>query len=104
LDYIKIDHGEIEWGGMDFIDPVQYRDQWRALVSTVYNFQFQQNARKFLSSCAIDGLSRSDQLHGVSYGSKNWFTNKREARNLESAQTRFLRPLIDRTRLGLEKA
>jgi hypothetical protein len=28
---------EIGWGGMDWIDPAQDRDQWRALVNTVMN-------------------------------------------------------------------
>jgi hypothetical protein len=32
---MKIDLGEIGWGGMDWIDLAQDRDQWRALVNTV---------------------------------------------------------------------
>jgi hypothetical protein len=36
-DNIKMDHREIEWGGMDWIDLAQDRDQWRALVNTVMN-------------------------------------------------------------------
>jgi hypothetical protein len=28
---------EIGWGGMDYIDLAQDRDQWRALVDTVMN-------------------------------------------------------------------
>jgi hypothetical protein len=28
-----------EWGGMDWIDLAQHRDQWRALVNTVMNLQ-----------------------------------------------------------------
>jgi hypothetical protein len=35
VDNIKIDLREIGWGGMDGIDLVQHRDQWRALVNTV---------------------------------------------------------------------
>jgi hypothetical protein len=38
VDNIKIDLREIEWGGMDWIDLAQDRDQWRALVNTVMNF------------------------------------------------------------------
>jgi hypothetical protein len=32
---IKMDLREIEFGGMDWIDVAQDRDQWRALVDTV---------------------------------------------------------------------
>jgi hypothetical protein len=34
-----MDLREIEWNGMDWIDPAQDRDQWRVLVSTVMNLQ-----------------------------------------------------------------
>jgi hypothetical protein len=36
---IKVDLREIGWGGMDWIDLAQDRDQWRALVSTVVNLR-----------------------------------------------------------------
>jgi hypothetical protein len=36
---IKIDLREIGWYGMDRIDLVQDRDQWRALVNTVMNLR-----------------------------------------------------------------
>jgi hypothetical protein len=32
-----MDFREIGWGGMDWIDLTQDRDQWRALVNTVMN-------------------------------------------------------------------
>jgi hypothetical protein len=35
---IKMDHREIGWGGMDWIDLAKDRDQWRALVNTVKTF------------------------------------------------------------------
>jgi hypothetical protein len=38
-DSIKTDLREIGWGGMDWIDLAQYRDQWRALVNTVMNLR-----------------------------------------------------------------
>jgi hypothetical protein len=34
-----MDLREIEWGGMDWIDLAQDRDQWRALVNTVMNLR-----------------------------------------------------------------
>jgi hypothetical protein len=34
---VKMDLREIEWDGMNWIDLVQDRDQWRALVNTVMN-------------------------------------------------------------------
>jgi hypothetical protein len=36
-DDIRMDLREIGWGGMDWIDVAQNRDQWRALVNTVMN-------------------------------------------------------------------
>jgi hypothetical protein len=34
---IKADLREIGWGGMDWIDLAQDRNQWRAVVNTVMN-------------------------------------------------------------------
>jgi hypothetical protein len=34
-----MDHRQIVWGSMDWIDLAQDRNQWRALVSTVMNFR-----------------------------------------------------------------
>ena len=39
-DNIKMDIQEVECGGIDWIDLVQDRDRWRALLSTVMNFRF----------------------------------------------------------------
>jgi hypothetical protein len=38
-DNIRMDLGEIGWEGVDWIHLAQDRDQWRALVNTVMNFQ-----------------------------------------------------------------
>jgi hypothetical protein len=65
-DNIKMDLREMGWGGMDWIDLAQDRDQWRALVNTVMNLWVPLNVGKFLSGCATCGFSRRTQLHGVS--------------------------------------
>jgi hypothetical protein len=57
---------EIQWGGMDWIDLAQDRDQWSALVNTVMNLRVPKNVWKFLSSFPTGGFSRRVQLHGVS--------------------------------------
>jgi hypothetical protein len=36
-DNIRMDLREIGWGGMDWIDLAQDKDQWRGLVDTVVN-------------------------------------------------------------------
>jgi hypothetical protein len=39
VDNIKMDLREEEWGGMDWIHLAQDREQWRALVNTVMNWE-----------------------------------------------------------------
>jgi hypothetical protein len=39
VDNIKMYLRDIEWGGMDWTDLVQNRDQWRSLVNTVMNLR-----------------------------------------------------------------
>jgi hypothetical protein len=39
VDNIDIDLREIEWGGMDWTDLAQGRDQWRATVNKVMNLR-----------------------------------------------------------------
>jgi hypothetical protein len=38
-DNIRMDIREIGWGGMDWIDLAQDRDQWRALVNMIMSLQ-----------------------------------------------------------------
>jgi hypothetical protein len=39
VDNIKMHLRDIRWGGMDWIDLVQDRDHWRALVNAVMNLR-----------------------------------------------------------------
>jgi hypothetical protein len=39
VDNIKMDLGEIGWGGVDWIGQGQDRDKWRVLVNSVMNFR-----------------------------------------------------------------
>jgi hypothetical protein len=39
VDNNKMDHREIEWDGVDWIELAQDRDQWRALVNTAMNLR-----------------------------------------------------------------
>jgi hypothetical protein len=66
VDNIKIEFREVGWGGMDWIDVFQDRDQWRALVNMVMNLRVPKNVGKFLSNCTTGGFSRRAQLHEVS--------------------------------------
>jgi hypothetical protein len=55
-DNIIMDIREIGWGGVDWIDMLEDRDQWRALVNAVMKFRIPQNIGKFLSSCITGGF------------------------------------------------
>jgi hypothetical protein len=66
VDNIKMDLRVIVWGGMDWTDLAQDRDQWRALVNTVMNFHVPYIAGKFLSCHTTCGFSRRTQLHEIS--------------------------------------
>jgi hypothetical protein len=39
VDNIRMDLGEIEWGGVGWIGLARHRDRWRALVNAVMNRQ-----------------------------------------------------------------
>jgi hypothetical protein len=63
----KTDSREIGWSGMDWIDVIQDRDQWKALVDSVMNLRVSESVWKFLSSCTTGSFSRRAHLHEVSY-------------------------------------
>jgi hypothetical protein len=65
VDNIKLDFRNTVWGGMDWIDLAQNRDQWRTLVDTVMNLRVPKIAGKFLNHCTIGDLSRRAQLREV---------------------------------------
>jgi hypothetical protein len=50
---------------MDWINLIQDRDQWRALVNMLKNLRIPYSVGKFFSSSATGGFSRRAQLHGV---------------------------------------
>jgi hypothetical protein len=64
VDNIKMNVIEIGWGGMDWIDLAQDRDQWKVLVNTVMNLRAPLNIGKFLRSWATGGFWRRAHLHG----------------------------------------
>jgi hypothetical protein len=55
-----MDHGEMAWSGVDWIDLAQDRNKWRALVSAVVTYW------ELSSGYTTGGLSSSTQLHRVS--------------------------------------
>jgi hypothetical protein len=57
----------IGWGGMDWIDLAQDRDQCLTSVNTAINLRIPYNTGKFLNSCTAGGFSRRAQLHEVSH-------------------------------------
>jgi hypothetical protein len=64
---IRMDLGEVGWGGVDWIGLTKDRNRWRALVNSVLNLRVPLNAGKLSSGQTSSGLSSSVQLHGVSY-------------------------------------
>jgi hypothetical protein len=60
-DNIRMDLIQIGWGGMDWIDVAQDRDQWRALVNTVMNLLVTKMLGNFLVAAQLaasqEGLS-----------------------------------------------
>jgi hypothetical protein len=62
LDNIKMDLRDVGCDGMDCIDLVQDRDQWRALVNSVLNLQF----HKMLGSSRV-GAQLAVSQEGFSF-------------------------------------
>jgi hypothetical protein len=61
MDNIRLDLGEVGWGGVDWIGLAQDRNRWTALLNSVLNLRIPLNAGKL-----SNGLSSSAQLHRVS--------------------------------------
>jgi hypothetical protein len=58
VDNIIMELREMWWGGVDWINLAQERDQLRVLLNTVMKLRVPQNVCKFLSSWATDRFSR----------------------------------------------
>jgi hypothetical protein len=59
-----MDLREIGWGGMDWIDMVQDREQWRALTNKVINVWVPKHVGKFLSNWWV--LEKDNSMELVS--------------------------------------
>jgi hypothetical protein len=65
-DNIRMELGEMEWSGVDWIGLAQDKNRWRALVNAVMNLRVPQNGGKLWSGFTTGSLSSSAQLHRVS--------------------------------------
>ena len=65
-DNIKMDLQEVGKGCGDWMELTQYRDRWRALVSTVMNFRLPLNVGNFSTSWKPVSFSRRTLFHVVS--------------------------------------
>jgi hypothetical protein len=61
VDNIRMDLGEVQWGGVGWIGLAEDRNRWRTLVNSVLNLRVPQNAGELSS-----GLWSSVQLRIVS--------------------------------------
>jgi hypothetical protein len=58
VDNIKTNLRETGLGGMDWINLIQDRNRWMALVNTIRNLRVSQNVGRFLSSWTTGGFLR----------------------------------------------
>jgi hypothetical protein len=58
----KMNFGGLGWGGIDWVDLAQNRDQWTVLVNTIMNLRGYKLLGQFLSSCVTDSFSRRTQF------------------------------------------
>jgi hypothetical protein len=86
---IKMDLGEVGWGGVDWIDLARDRDQYSGFVNRVMNLLVPYSVGKFFSGCTIGGLSRRSQLRGVSRQATSW---TRDVGFLRSVRTNCAHP------------
>jgi hypothetical protein len=70
---------ELRWDAMNWIDLLEDRDKWRALVNMVMNPHVPKIVGKFLSSCTTSGFSRSS-LNSMKLvlGATKYFSVKRD--------------------------
>jgi hypothetical protein len=52
-DRLKMDLGEIGWGGVEWIHLAQDRDRWLAVVSAVMNLRVLAPRRELVHSCNV---------------------------------------------------
>jgi hypothetical protein len=57
---------ELQEVGMDWIDLIQDRGMWRALVIAVMNLRVPQNTGNFFTTCKLVSFSGMTLIHGVS--------------------------------------
>jgi hypothetical protein len=65
MENIRLDLSGTGWGGEDWTDVAQDRDQWRAFVNMEINLRAQSNVGILLSSCISRVFSRMAHVPGV---------------------------------------
>jgi hypothetical protein len=65
-DNTKVDHKEIDWDGVKWINPDQEKNKWRSLVNMASNLRVPYKERNFLNCRGTYGVSRRVLLHEVS--------------------------------------